>query len=560
MMARDHHYLFSHTHLRNQALKHPDKVLAELAKPMAEGFLFFLWQQVEEVASAKVDAVGLGVEGIDDVGAGRLALVRMPIPMQPTESYFAALWFGPAGARYFVFDKSAATPGQATLAELDLDETRRNLGDHPSTMEGLLSALSAELGVTPAPVSVAPPAASAPPPPIGAPLPPPAAKPKKKTSRGLIAALVAIPLAAPLLCCLASMAMGYDSGLAEDATFEVQTELSITEGDTEQIVITLDGPEEIGSYRVEGPGADDCHYLYQYGAGRATCTIDLAAITDPSPSYQVTARGHGPQLFGEDLGDRVVLHESVEVDREPRLEWSDAANATVVRGFPGRLEVSDDGFVRLLGAPPQTTLVIGEDSSVDTTPTIELDVPALANQVGVTAVLRDGGRVTVEDVTVRLPDQTTASGTLAIEARQLAPALLARYALLGDADLGEAGGEGTLWIEDGRLREIHGAPRRVDDVGRVILTEHREARSGRCGPYAMYGIGYGSRIPRMRWMTTVTVYDRVESRREARRRFRGSRPSCPYSIQRGTPAIHGPRDTTADADAYAREHLSPGDA
>jgi len=559
MMARDHHYLFSHTHLRNQALKHPAKVFGELEKPMAEGFLFFLWQQVEEVASTKVDAVGLGVEGIDELGAGRLAVIRMPIPMQPTESYFAALWVGPAGARYFVLDKSAATPGQATLAELDLDDTRINLGTHPATLDGLLAALSAELGMTPAPVSVAPPPASAPPPPIGAP-PPTAAPKKKKTSRGLIAALVAIPLAAPIFCCLATMAMGYDSGLDEDASFEVRAALSVTETDAEQIVITLDGPEEVWSYRVEGPGADGCHFLYRYGAGPVTCTIDLSTITDPSPSYDITARGDGPRMFGENLGDRVSLRDSVEVDRDPRLEWSDARGATVVRGFPGRLEVTDDGFVRLVDAPPQTTLVVGDRSSVAATPSIELDVPALTDQVGVTAVLRDGGRARIEDVTVRLVDQTTATGTLEIDARQLAPALLARYAMLGDADLGEAGGEGTLWIEGGRLREIHGAPRRVGDVGRIILTEHREVRSGRCGPYALYGVGYGSRIPRMRWLTTVTVYDRVEGRRESRRRFRGSRPSCPYSIQRGTPAIHGARDTAADADAYAREHLSPGDA
>ncbi|MCA9606089.1 MAG: hypothetical protein KC619_10870 [Myxococcales bacterium] len=131
MIARDHHYLFSHTHLRNQALRDPQKVVTELQGPMRESFLFFLWEQVEGVASTPVSAAGLGVEGVDALGAGTIALVRMPPAEHPTESLFAAIWVGPANARYFVFDRSASDPSQGNLAELELDETRVSLGSSP---------------------------------------------------------------------------------------------------------------------------------------------------------------------------------------------------------------------------------------------------------------------------------------------------------------------------------------------------------------------------------------------------------------------------------------------
>jgi len=573
MIARDHHYLFTHTHLRNQALRSADKMLSELSAPTAETFLFFLWQQVEEVAAEKVGGAGLNIEGVDACGGGTLAVIRLPAPERAGESLFAALHVGPSGPRYFVFDRSAGDPSQACLAELELDETRINLGLHPASKEALLSALNGELANTPAPRSQPPvaatmamsasamgtPAAVGTPPPMGAaPLAPaPGPGPKKKKMGKAWLALLAIPLVAPIFCCGGIGILAYDSGLAEDAAIVFSTAPRATESDSEQLVISVSGPEEISSYSVTGPGAEDCDYLYSYSfSAGVSCTIDLSQISDPSPSYHVVASGHGPQMFGENLGDRVTIEETIEVDRNPRLEWSEIASTTVVRGFPGRLEVTRDGFLRLVGAPAGATLIVGPESSSDPRPLIGLDLAALTNQVGVMAVLRDGGRVSVSGVTIRLPDGTQATGTAQLDARDLSSALVERLSLLGDADLGEAGGEATLWLQGGRLRSVHGAPRTLSDVGRVIVTESRESPAGRCGPYALYGVGYGSRVTRTRWLTTVTVYDRVEERREARRRFRGDRPSCPRSIAVGTREIHGVRNT-ADADAYALEQLAP---
>ncbi len=576
MIARDHHYLFSHTHLRNQALRDPQKVVGELSGPMRESFLFFLWEQVEGVASTKVDAAGLGVEGVDRVGAGTIALVRMPPPQHPTESLYAAIWMGPAGARYFVFDRSASDPGQGNLAELERDETRVSLGLLPATKEALLDALVKELTgpASQPPIGVAPtammpsfpgvalsPAPSMPGGPMpGGALPPPGAMaaPPAKKKRSALWWLLAIPLVAPLFCCLGVAFMGWESGLADDADFEVATELSIAESDAERLVITVTGPEEISSYAIEGPGADGCGYLYaRYGDRQVRCEVDLSAIADPTPSYHVTAHGRADRFFGEPVEDGRVLEQDVEVTRRVALEWSDAAQGTVIRGFPGRLQVTRDGFLRLSGAPAGATLIVGPDSNADAEPLIGLDIAALTNQVGVTAVLRDGGRINVDGVTVRLADGTLAAGSIQLNAADLGPALTSQFALLGDGHLGEAGGEAALWIEDGRVRQIVGAPRTVSDVGRVVVIENREARSGTCGPYALYGIGWGERIARMRWMADVTAYDRVEQRRIARRSFRGSRPDCPYSIQQGTRAIHGPRDAGADADEYARRYLVP---
>lgn len=570
MLARDHHYLFSHTHLRNQALRDPHKVITELQGPLRDSFLFFLWEQVEGVAATKVDAAGLGVEGVDALGPGTLALVRMPPSEAPTESLFAAIWVGPAGARYFVLDRSASDPAQGVLAELERDETRVSFGLLPATKDALLTALVRELtGPASQPPAAAPtqrmpsyPGA------IGSPSPgasfaphpsaPPTAAARPKKSRAGLLSLLALPLLAPVLCCFATGFLGWESGLDDDASFEVSAAPSIGVDDREQLVITIAGPAQIASYDVEGPGAEACSYLYpRYGSDSVTCTVDLGAIADASPSYVVRGRGEPDRFFGESVGESRRLTRTIEVPRRVGLEWSERTRSTVIRGFPGRFEVTADGSLRLVGAPAGATLSLGPDSSAGPEPQLALDLVALANQVGVTAVLRDGGRVTVEGVTVRLADGTQATGAVQLEATALAPALAAQFARMGDGHLGTAGGEAALWIEDGRVREIFGAPRTVSDVGRVVVIENREVRSGTCGPYALYGIGWGERVARMRWLADVTAYDRVEDRRIARRTFSASRPACPYSIQQGTSAIHGPRDAGADADEYARRYLVP---
>ncbi len=568
MLARDHHYLFSHTHLRNQALRDPRKVITELQGPLRDSFLFFLWEQVEGVAATKVDAAGLGVEGVDALGPGTLALVRLPPSEAPTESLYAAIWVGPAGARYFVLDRSTSDPAQGVLAELELDETRVSFGLLPATKDALLAALVRELtGPASQPPAVAPtPMTPSYPGVIGSPspmraftpaAPPPAAARPKKSRAGLLW-LLALPLLAPVLCCFATGFLGWESGLDDEASFEASAEPSIGEDDREQLVITIRGPAQIASYDVEGPGAEACSYLYaRYGSDVVTCTVDLSGIADASPSYVVRGRGEPDRFFGESVGESRRLTQTVGVTRRVALEWSERAGGTVIRGFPGRFEVTRDGFLRLVGAPAGATLSLGPDSSADPEPLLALDLVALANQAGVTAILRDGGRVTVEGVTVRLADGTQASGAVQLEATALAPALAAQFALMGDGHLGTAGGEAALWIEDGSVREIFGAPRTVSDVGRVVVIENREARTGTCGPYALYGVGWGERVARMRWLADVTAYDRVEDRRIARRTFSASRPACPYSIQQGTSAIHGPRDAGADADEYARRYLVP---
>ncbi|MCA9606090.1 MAG: hypothetical protein KC619_10875 [Myxococcales bacterium] len=399
------------------------------------------------------------------------------------------------------------------------------------------------------------PPASMPGAPFGGPTMPPVAAKKKRSKLWW---LLALPLIAPLFCCLGLGIMAWDSGLPDDATIEVSTNLTVTEEASEQLVITVEGPEEIYAWSVEGPGAEHCGHLYpRFGSNYVSCEIDLSNIADTTPSYHVRTRGEPDRFFGESVGDSRTIEQDVEVTRRVALEWSDNAGATVIRGFPGRLGVTRDGFLRLTGAPAGATLIVGPDSNADPEPLIGLDIAGLTNQVGVTAVLRDGGRITIEGVTVRLADGTQATGSAQINAGDLAAALTSQFALLGDAHLGEAGGEAALWIEDGQVRQIVGAPRTVSDVGRVVLIENREARTGTCGPYALYGIGFGERIPRMRWISEVTAYDRVEGRRVARRTFSGTRPSCPYSIQQGTRAIHGTRDTGADADEYARRYLVP---
>lgn len=571
MLARDHHYLFSHVHLRNQALRSPEKMLEELQKPMREGFLMFLWKQVEEVANESVSAAGLNVAGVDQIGGGTLALIQLPTPERATESFFAAIWNGPAGPRFFVFDRSAAEEGQGVLAELELDDTRINMGNHPATQQALLEALGKELtgrvpSVRPTPPTVAmgsipPVAPGAPlvpsPAPVGAPAPMhtpppgPATKPSNKKRNLIILGVMA--LAAPLMCCLGTCVMAYDSGIDDDATFTVEHELTTDDQDHERLVLTFEGPEEIWSYDLSGPGSDQCTYISSYNS---RCEITLDAIADATPSYTMTAHAHGPRFFGERLGDPVVLTETVEVTRTLGLRYSEAARTTVVSGFPGRLEITRDGQLRLTGAPTGTALMVGPNTASGPSPTLPLDIAAITNAVGVTAVLRGGQRFAVPNVNVRLADGTTAGGTAQFQSGDLMPALLDRLARLGEADLGEATGSAVVWIGDGQLRDVAGEPHALADVGSVILTESREVSAGRCGPYSLYGIGYGSRIPRRRWQHTVRVYDRVNGRRVARRRFRNDRPSCPYSISQGTRSLSGTRDMT-EADAYAREHLAP---
>ncbi|MBX3271265.1 MAG: hypothetical protein KF729_13445 [Sandaracinaceae bacterium] len=577
MNARDHHYLFSHTHLRTRALLHPERIVEELRGPNRDSLLEFLWEEVESVASHRVEASGLEVEGVDALGAGTLAVVRMPAPQAPGESFFAAIHAGPAGGRYFVFDRAAAGPEQACLAELERDDTRVNLGNHPATKEALLAALVAELT---GPVSSRPPlaptvampsypAGSLPPPPVpsfapGAPFvaspvpmtPPPvgAAAPKKRRT-GLWLGCGALLLGAPLFCCLAVGFAAYEPGLPDGASYEVTTTLRVDENDAERLVLTIDGPERMSSYRVEGPGAQ-CSYLSAYSS-RVTCEVDLTPLAETRPSYRVTGYGRPNRFFGERVGEAPVLERTVEVARTVELAWSERARTTVIRGFPGRFTVTREGHLRLDGAPDGATLVVGADSARGAPLEIPLDVAAIANQVGVTTILRDGGLAALQGVTVRLADGTQASGAVQFQASDLAPALVSRFTLLGDAALGDAGGEAALWIEEGRVREIVGQPRLVSDVGRVVLVEHREERTGTCGPYALWGVGYGTRIPRMRWLADVTAYDRVERRTLARRTFRGTRPDCPYSIQQGTRSILGPRDAGTEADLYARAQLAP---
>jgi hypothetical protein len=582
MIARDHHYLFSHVHLRNQALRNPEQILSEVSGPMSEGFLFFLWGQVEDVASEPVSAVGLRTVGVDTMGGGSLALLQMPPPERDTESIYVGIFTGPAGARYFVFDQAVGAEGEATLAELEVDETRINLGRHPATMEGLLSALAAELS-TPAPSSI-PPAGLAPtmampsvppgPPsapgpsspgamatPLGAPFVPgapnllgaPPSAPRSNPKRWILPA-IGLALAAPLFCCLGTSALAYDSGLDEAATFEVSTALGVDGQEREQLVIRMSGPEDISSFRVEGPGAEGCSYLSRYGSD--TCTIDLGTIADPAPEYRVVASGHGPRFFGEDLGDRVELVQPVAITRPLGLRFSESQQTTVVRGFPGRFEVTQEGFLRLVDAPAGTTLGVGSTLSTEATPTVPLDVVALTRQVGVLGILRDGGRVSVSNVTVRLPDGTTSGGTAQLLATHFGPALARRLEAFGDTRLGEATGSSTLWLADGELRAVFGQPSAITDIGRIVVSTNEEVRSGSCGPYSLWGIGYGSRIPRTRWRTEVVVYDRVNDRRVARRSFSGDRPDCPYTISQGTRQIHGVRDTSS-ADEYARGFLAP---
>ncbi len=584
MTARDHHYLFSHVHLRNQALRNPEQVLKELSGPLREGFLFFLWQQVEEVANEKVSAVGLKVAGVDTIGGGTLALIELPAAERPAESIFAAVFAGPAGARYFVFDRAVSAPDEACLAELELDDTRINMGNHPATQAALLEVLARELSV-PRPASVRPPATMAMPagslPGVGSSpgavlgsspgslpgalpgsmpgampgaggAPTPAARPKSKVN---VLAIVGLALFAPVFCCLATGVLAYDSGMDADAALDVQTELSTDAQDHEQLVIRMSGPEEIWRYTVTGPGAEGCDYISAYREAR--CEVRLDQVADPTPTYRIEGRGHGPRLFGESIGDVVDLSAEVEVVRPLGLRWSEVANATVVSGFPGRLAVNRDGALQLLDAPPGTTLNVGGQASAAVQPAVALDVPTLVNQAGVSAVLEGGGRVSIPNVTVRLADGTTAGGAAQVQAGDLRPALLARLAELGDANLGPATGTAAVWIQDGAMRQLVGAPQTLADLGRVVLSESTESTSGRCGPYGLSVFAaYGDYIPRSRWTTTVTVYDRVEDRRAARRRFRGERPSCPQSISMGTRRINGPR-ANADADAYATEQLAP---
>jgi hypothetical protein len=648
-LARDHHYLFSHVHLRNQALRGAEKVISELKKPMRDGFLFFLWEQVEGVAATKVSAAGLSVAGVDEIGGGTLALVQMPAPERDTESFFAAIFSGPSGARYYVFDRAVGDPSQGTLAELRLDETRINLGRHPATQQALLDALSAELDAPassgspsggafanvqlgskpPAPsiggafgapssppsggafgVPSSPPSGGA----FGAPSSPPsggafgapsssggafanvqlgapksggafdvqlgspktsggafdvqlgsakgpygapAGRTQAKKKAGLGCTLVA--LGVPLLCCFGIGAFAYDGGVGSDADFETAHHVSVDATDQEQLVLRMSGPEGFFSYRVEGPGAESCRYISRWGTGGNSCTVNLASVTEAHPTYRVSATGMGSSFLGFELSGPVIREHTVRVERTLGLAYSERAHGTVVRGFPGSLAITPDGFLRLTGAPAGTSLIVGSVSNADVEPQVALDLASLTDQVGVATVFRGGNRVSIQNVSVRLSDGTTANGTAQFEATALAPALAARLALLDQANLGNATGTSTLWLSDGVMQELQGTPNTLADVGRVIVMTNSDANAGDCGPYSsMWGGGVGSYVQRVRAVTNVVVFDRVENRRESSQTFRGPRPTCPSTISNSTDVIRGAPDSDA-ADAYARRALGDAD-
>ncbi|MGE0784414.1 MAG: hypothetical protein AB7S26_01910 [Sandaracinaceae bacterium] len=572
MTARDHHYLFSHVLLRNTVLRQPERFLANVRGPLGEGFLFHLWQEVEAVAAEKVSAVGLYVAGVDAIGGGTLALVQLPAPERDTESLFAAAFVGPAGTRYFVFDRSVGDPSHATLAELELDDTRVSFGRFAATREALLDALERELGASSAPSSSPPPpvsvggVVSAPPPPMHSSLAPGAypastAQPRK-ANRGVLIAGLSLVLGAPLLCCLGTAIMGYDGGLDDDATFPLTTELTYDEADNEVLELSLEGDAEGWSHwSVRGPGAESCSYLSRW----STCRVALASVQEARPSYHVTGNGEVSRWFGMALGSRRVEEQTIPIERPLGLRYSAALGATVVRGFPGRLEVTPEGALRLVDAPPGTTLRIGAQPggtmpAPTTPPSTEapLDLAALVAQVGIAAIYQEQQptppRASVANVTVRLVDGTTAAGSAEVRAPDLARALTSRLSALGDANLGPATGVGAIWIENGRFRELVGAPRTLADVGRVVITDAVETRAGSCGPYSTWGVG-GSYLPRMRWTTTVEAYDRAADRRIALRRFTARTPRCPQWIDGGTQAIREARDASS-ADEYAREQLA----
>ena len=152
---RSHHYHFSHDLLAQQVHRDAAKVLSELEGPLAEGFLFHLWQQCGQQSADQVPAVGLRVLGIDERGGLQYAILEMPEALHAGESLFAAILHREGDTRYYVFDR-AQSADQATLARLDANGARINLGLHAATAEVLLAALVAEADGAPATPVAAP--------------------------------------------------------------------------------------------------------------------------------------------------------------------------------------------------------------------------------------------------------------------------------------------------------------------------------------------------------------------------------------------------------------------
>lgn len=160
MSPREHHYLFAHHLLHKQVFESPEQVFSELAAPMRDAFLMFLWESVGEVVDQQVKVADVGtiggtgtpavhklaVMGVDDRGGWNLILLSMP----PTEAAGEAIYVGLArrgtAVRYFLCEHSL-TPGQPTFAEKRADGSRINMGHLDGVApDTFLAAIGGELG------------------------------------------------------------------------------------------------------------------------------------------------------------------------------------------------------------------------------------------------------------------------------------------------------------------------------------------------------------------------------------------------------------------------------
>lgn len=157
-MPRDHHFAFAKRVLPGQAFAAPDRVFAELAGPMREPFLMFLWNEAGKGASHPLPHVGnavrspggfpetiaLDVVRVGVVGQTEIVVVQMPPALEPNEAWFVALTRTAGQVRVFTYERSAQA--DLVLAEIRPDG-RANFGFHADpSVAGFLHALGGALG------------------------------------------------------------------------------------------------------------------------------------------------------------------------------------------------------------------------------------------------------------------------------------------------------------------------------------------------------------------------------------------------------------------------------
>lgn len=363
----------------------------------------------------------------------------------------------------------------------------------------------------------------------------------------------------PIVGCLGLIAVGvvllgvftYEGADSfEDHPFQLSATMVMSPEGEESVSLVRTGGPGFAYYELTGPG-DTTSCQFGYYADNA-CVIPVSALDERTLRYEVEGTGSPARLFGFALGGIPRSTQTVTVQRTTSLTWSTSRNATVCMGARCRVELQLDGSLHLRDAPAGTMLHLGTASGAESVP---VDVLAEADRVGVARLLAApaGERASIPGVRVVLADGTSIEGSVEVPMTTLATLLSRRFADVERSSLGPATGTAALWVVDDVVRSVQGSPARVADVGRLVITTTGEVPAGQCGPYALWGVGAGSRIPRVRTEATVMVYDRQTERVVTRRTFRGATPSCPYSISTDEAMIRL-RDT-ADADAFAQAQL-----